>query len=108
MAPDCGHSRRRRLATLGVMKIFKMVVLAIVLVGLGMTCAKTETREYLSGKFTCTRRAGDWGLFKQQPEGLELIACFGGLASSQDDETLCRAALAHEIMGGRFHCAAFQ
>ena len=64
--------------------------------------------DHTRGKFSCTKRSGDWGLFKAQPEGPELIACFGGMSDSRDDERLCNAALnAGELGPGEFFCSAF-
>jgi hypothetical protein len=40
-----------------------------ILMGLAVIACDTSTTDYFSGKFACTRRKGDWGLFKQQPEG---------------------------------------
>jgi hypothetical protein len=58
--------------------------------------------------FSCTRRSGDWGLFKSRSEGPELVACFGGMAESKDDERLCKAALGAGSLGpGDFFCSVF-
>jgi len=60
-------------------------------------------------KFSCTQRSGDWGLFKSQSGRPELIACFGGMSESEDDERMCKAALAAGDLGpGDFFCSAFQ
>jgi hypothetical protein len=58
--------------------------------------------------FSCTRRSGDWGLFKSRPDGPELIACFGGMSDSADDKRMCDAALKFAEMGaGEFFCSVF-
>jgi hypothetical protein len=65
-------------------------------------------------KFSCTKRSGDWGLYGEWPEAPELIACFGGMAKSADDERLCKAALkqlevnnAEEDVTRHFYCSVF-
>lgn len=73
-----------------------------------LVACSTSTADYFSGRFACNRRTGDWGLFKQQPDGPELVACFGGFMRSEDDEAACKAVLRHANIGPGFHCAAFQ
>jgi hypothetical protein len=58
--------------------------------------------------FSCTKRSGDWGLFKSRADGPELLACFGGMSESKDDERMCRAALAAGDLGpGTYFCSIF-
>jgi hypothetical protein len=73
-----------------------------------LTLAGASSCERERAPFSWTRRSGDWGLFKSQPDGPELIACFGGMYESQDDERMCMAALASGNLGaGDFFCSVF-
>ncbi len=61
----------------------------------------------VSSKFDCTRRPKGWGAFLKRPEGPELVACFGGLMLSEDNEKACKATL--PVIGeGYYYCAEFQ
>jgi hypothetical protein len=81
-----------------LLAVFGVVVLASTSFG----CARERA------DFACTKRSGDWGLFKSRSEGPELIACFGGMSESKDDERMCKAALAAGDLGpGDFFCSVF-
>ena len=73
------------------MKRLHKRLLAAVLFLATVAIAATSCRA--SRTFSCTKRAGDWGLYLDSPDGPELIACFGGMAASADDERMCESAL---------------
>jgi hypothetical protein len=70
------------------MRRIHQLLLAFVLLSAAMASCDWGKRT-----FSCTKRPGDWGLYQEWSEAPALIACFGGMALSADDERLCRAAL---------------
>jgi hypothetical protein len=89
----------------GGMTKTKVGLLIAAVVALGTAGAMGSSEK----AFECTRRSGDWGLFKKQADGPELIACFGGMNKSQDDELLCRAALKYGDVGpGYYYWSVFR
>ena len=82
-------------------------ILAVLSLALFASCDLVEST-LGKKKFSCTKRSGDWGLYKEQPDGPELIACFGGMYESADDEKVCQAALKYGDVGaGHYYCSVF-
>lgn len=45
-----------------------------------------------------------WGVSKLQPDGPELVGCFGGLKLADDNRKACEASL--PFLGNAYYCAA--